>query len=257
MSKRGRGAGNASKRGLRGIALAILLLATGAARAETLVFQEGTLLPGGGAYASTQDTEADHARPNLDLGASDSVRSDLDSFGAEAQGLLRYGNLFGALPDRIPPGSTISSAVLTLEVFNKSNDPTGIISVHRMTTAWNASSTWNTLVDGVGIGVDTLAVADDAHTIEAVGTASFDVLASLQAWSQGDANFGWVFVNDSTDGIEFRSSEYATVAVRPLLTVSFTPPETTPAVPALARAGIVVLVAGLALLGVARSRMRK
>ena len=63
-------------------------------------------------------------------------------------------------------------AVLTLEVFNASNSPTGVISVYRMTEAWDESSTWNTLVDGVGIGTDTVAVADDAHTIEVVGTTS-------------------------------------------------------------------------------------
>ena len=99
------GAGNATQRSLQGLTLGIVLLAAGSAPAETLVFQVGTLLPGGDPYAATRDTEVDHARPNLDLGAFESVRSDFDSFGAEAQGLLRFANLFGSGPDRIPPGS--------------------------------------------------------------------------------------------------------------------------------------------------------
>ena len=49
------------------------------------------------------------------------------------------------------------------------------------------------------------------------------MLPSLQAWLAGDSNFGWVIVNDSNDGIQFHSSDSATAAARPILTVTFTP----------------------------------
>lgn len=240
-----------SKRALRILLLGTGLLAADVARAETIVFQEGTLLPNSVAYVGTQDTRIEESSATIAFGSALSVRSDLESFGGVTQGLVRFENLFGALPDRIPPGSTISSAVLTLEVFNSSNTPVGIVSVHRMTTLWNENSTWNSLVGGVGVGTDTVALADDAHSVESIASTSFDILPSLQAWASGERNAGWVFLNDSTDGVEFWSSEYETVVMRPKLTVTFTPPETTPSVPALSRNGLGVLLVGLTLVAVA------
>jgi len=243
-----------SKRSFQTLLLGIGLLAASIARAETIVFQEGALLPGGGPYAGTQDTEIEAADPMLPFGSRVAVRSDLDDRGAETQGLLRFDGLFGALPDQIPPGSTITSAVLTLEVFNSSNVPVGIISLYRMTTAWSESSTWDSLVGGVQVGSETVAVADDAHTTELIASTTFDVLPSLQAWAGGDSNFGWVFLNDGTDGMEFWSSEYGTLAVRPMLTVTFVPPETTPSIPALSRYGLGALLAVLTIIAVAAIR---
>ncbi len=49
------------------------------------------------------------------------------------------------------------------------------------------------------------------------------MLPSLQAWLAGASNFGWVIANDSNDGIQFHSSDSATSAARPTLTVTFTP----------------------------------
>ncbi len=186
------------------------------------------------------------------------MRSDLDFNGAETQGLLRFDGLFGSLPNRIPPGSTISSAVLTLEVFNSSNVPVGIISVYRMTAPWSESSSWNSLVGGVQVGSETVAVPDDAHTTEFIASTSFNVLPSLQAWAAlGDANnFGWVFLDSSTDGMQFWSSEYGTLAVRPKLTVTFVPPNAFPSVPALSRHGLGALLAALTLAAVAALRKR-
>ena len=227
-----------------------IALATAEAGAETLVFQQGALLPGGGAYAGTRDTRIEASSSADAFGSSDTLRTDLDHNGAEAQALLRFGDLFGALPDRIPPGSTITSAVLTLGVFNRSTSPVGVISVYRLTTGWNDDSTWNSLVNGISVGSDTFPVADAAHTVEELGPASFDVLPSIQAWAQGAANRGWVFVNDSTDGVEFWSSEYTDdPTLRPKLTVTFTPPPGEPVVPALSRSGFAALLIALAVVG--------
>jgi len=243
-----------SERPFQTLLLVLGLLGANIAGAETIVFQEETLLPGGGPYAGTQDTEIEAASPALPFGSKVSVRSDLEYLGAETQGLLRFDGLFGALPDQIPPGSMITSAVLTLEVFNSSNVPVGIISLYRMTTEWSESSTWNSLVGGVQVGSETVAVADAARTTELIASTTFDVLPSLQAWADGASNLGWVFLNDGPDGMEFRSSEYGTVAVRPMLTVTFTPPETPISVPALSRNGLGALLAGLTLVAVASLR---
>ena len=246
-----------SKLPLQTLLLAVGLLAASRTRAETLIFQEGAPLPSSAAYTGTQDTEIREVHPTVAFGSQVSVRTDLDFMGAEAQGLLRFGNLFGALPDRIPPGSTISSAVLTLEVFNRSNDPVSTISVYQMTTAWSESSTWDSLVAGVQAGSETVAVADDAHTVEVIASTNFDVLPSLQAWAGGASNKGWVFLNDGTDAVEFWSSEDLTLAARPILTVTFTPPEATPAVPALSRSSLVGLLASLTLVGAAAIARRR
>jgi hypothetical protein len=144
--------------------------------------------------------------------------------GAEVQALLRFDSLFGALPDQIPFGSTINSAVITLFAPNASNAPTGNIAIHQMTTAWDETATWNSLTNGVQIGSETVAGADDSiNVLVANASADFDVLASLQAWLGGDTNFGWVITNDSTDGVQFSSSESAIPANRPILTIDFTP----------------------------------
>ncbi len=189
--------------------------------------------------------------PSTSFGAKVSVRTDLDYLGAETQGLLRFDGLFGVLPNQIPPGSTITSAVLTLEVFDSSNVPVGTIAVYRMTTAWNESSTWSSLAGGVQVGSETAAVADDAHTTELIASATFNVLPSLQAWVAGASNFGWVFLNSTTDGMEFWSSEHGTLALRPKLTVTFVPPATPPAVPALSRHGLAALLVALTFIGAA------
>ena len=217
-----------NKRSLPVFLLALGLLGANLASADTIIFQEGTLLPGGGAYTGTQDTEIVGAIPATSYGSNDSMRTDLfydpGSGGAEVQALLRFDSLFGPIPDQIPLTATITSAVITLYATNYSTVPIGNISVYQMTSTWDETSTWNSMVGGVQIGSETEAVADDSHSIESIGFTSFDVLDSLQAWLGGDSNFGWVIVNDSTDGVEFATSEYTTDTTRrPMLTVTFTP----------------------------------
>jgi hypothetical protein len=210
-------------RWIRAVLLATVLLQGGSAGADTLAFREGASLPGGGSYAGTEDTEIEGVNPTLAFGGAFAFRADADLLGAEAQALVLFSGIFGAGTDQIPYGATIVSAVLTLQAFNASIAPIGNVSVHRMTVAWDESSTWDSLGSGVQIGGETIAAADDTHTVATTGATSFDVLASLQAWSGGASNLGWVIVNDSTDGAEFRSSELLTVAERPLLSVEFTP----------------------------------
>lgn len=207
--------------------LASLLLTAGAASADTIVFQEGGLLPGGGTYTGTQDTEVAGANSGTAFGSLVTIRADLldpASGGAEVQALLRFDNLFGVAPDQIPFGATITSAVLTLYATNASNSPTGNIAIFQMTSTWDETSTWDSLTNGVQIGSETVAGADDGITVPVVDTlANFDVLASLLAWQGGDTNFGWLITNDSTDGVQFSSSESAIAPNRPLLTIDFIP----------------------------------
>jgi hypothetical protein len=237
------------KRLLLVLFLSLGLMPARDAACVTISFQNGSLLPGGGTYFDTQDTEIQLGNPDLAFGTVDLVRVDALFNGGDVQGLLAFENLFGVLPGQIPFASTINSAVLTLDVFDSSNVPIGTFSVYRLTTAWDESSTWNSLTGGIQIGSETVAGADDAHTVESIAPTDFDVQASLQAWSGGASNFGWLLTNDSSDGVQLRSSEYATVASRPLLTVDYT----SVVVPEPASL-VLVGFAGAAALGVRRLR---
>jgi hypothetical protein len=205
------------------VILAWCALSGSVALADVIAFQDGALLPGGGTYASTQDTEIHEGEPTLAFGSDPGIRADTDLPPLESQILLRFDDIFGAGPGQIALGSTIVSAVLQLECFNSSNVPIGNISVYQLTASFSESSTWDSLTDGVEVGTDTVASPDDVHTVESIAPTSFDVTASLQAWASGASNEGWVILNDNTDGVVFRSSEYGTQAQRPLLTVTFTP----------------------------------
>jgi hypothetical protein len=212
-----------SRKLLSALFAALMLSGADAARAVTITFREGALLPGGGAYAGTLDTEIQGADPTGAFGTDVAMRADAEFGGSEVQSLLSFSNIFGVLPDQIPLGSTINSATITFTVTNYSDSPVGNISVYEMTTSWSESSTWNSLGAGVQLGSETVAGADDTHAVTVLGSTSFDVLASLQDWAAGGTNFGWVIVNDSTDGLQLITSEYLVTADRPSLTVDFTP----------------------------------
>lgn len=61
-------------------------------------------------------------------------------------------------------------------------------------------------------------------------TVIFDVTDTLQAWSSGQANHGWVFINTGGNGWDFYSSEFEDIKQRPQLIIEF---ETIPDAPAL------------------------
>jgi hypothetical protein len=51
-----------------------------------------------------------------------------------------------------------------------------------------------------------------------------DVAATLQNWSNGEANVGWVLIDNSNNGADFESSEARRSSDRPKLTVNYTAP---------------------------------
>ena len=62
------------------------------------------------------------------------------------------------------------------------------------------------------------------------GSYSLDVTASIAAWAGGSPNRGWIFQPTNTNGVDFRSSEYATLAARPWLEVTYRTGPVEPAV---------------------------
>ena len=75
--------------------------------------------------------------------ASDgSISVDLDNDGHQSQVLIRFDNIVGDGPGKIPPGSTVTSAVLTLH-GNSSGG--GKVYVHRVMADWDATNvSWDT-----------------------------------------------------------------------------------------------------------------
>lgn len=167
-------------------------------------------------YSHTVDTYLDSTEPVSTHGQLSWVEID----GAlEKHGLLRFDNIFGPGPDQIPLGSPILGATLTLYA-GSSSDPG---KMHRMLLDWGEGDVW----DGWGNGIqadDSEAVAQpdsDLDPMPGIDYRRIDVTPSLQAWSAGYVNHGWVFLPDSEDGWNFRSSEEAALQQRPRLEVAF------------------------------------
>lgn len=112
--------------------------------------------------------------------------------GLKYDSLIKFNDLFGVNPGQIPEGSTITSAALHLYLYS---DVAGYErTLYQMTEDWNESTRWNTLLGGGGIvpGVNT----ESSPASEWTGGAfpewkDLDVTASLQAWSEGEDQYGW------------------------------------------------------------------
>ncbi len=171
----------------------------------TLTFQQDV-----SGYISTQDSSVQSASPSSNFGTLSVFAWDGDP---TSVGLLQFGAIFGSAGDQIPPGATIVSATLTLQVDNGS-DAAGTI--HLVTSAWSEGTvTWATQPT-----YDASSLADAPFT---TGAHVIDVTTSLATWSASPAsNFGWAFATASADGVAVRPSEGA--SAQPLLSVTYVSP---------------------------------
>jgi hypothetical protein len=241
------------------ILAAILLLSTSGVLAETAKFQQGVggytgakdvELRGGKAApgaapkeapkkkAETQKkkggipkkkSEAAKKKAEAPKGSDGSISVDLDNDGLQSAAVIRFDDIIGKGPGQVPPGSTVTSAVLTLH----GNDAGGgKIYVHRVLADWDASNiTWDTAK--LGGNTEGGIQADDQEATAPFGsfasnrTGAFeiDVLPAVKLWVAGTAkNEGLAFTSDSTNGWDFDTSEAAEAERRPTLTITFTPP---------------------------------
>jgi hypothetical protein len=194
-----------------------------------ITFQDGI-----DGYAGTVDTQirSDSVSVDISYGSNAGISIDGDDGSpglAPNQGLIRFENIIGAAVTRIPAGSTIHSATLRLTVFNAGSG----LNVHRMLTAWDESSTWNSLANGIqtdGTDAESTVIAtvgaDNATENVPNGTLNLNVTAAVQAWANGSIQHGLALIPlpNGTNGIDVRTSEYSVVAERPALIVNFTAP---------------------------------
>ncbi|MEO8241980.1 MAG: DNRLRE domain-containing protein, partial [bacterium] len=188
-----------------------------------------------GGYTGLIDGYVRESRPTTQYTTATSIYADgADSANQPIQGLVSFSNIFGNGPGQIPLGSTITSASLTLTLTDGTSDP---VSFYRMASDWTSLSTltWNSLGNGVQTdGTEALATADVSLSSLSGGVKSIDVMTSLQAWSNGAANYGWMLSSGGSDGFAFNSSE---TTGSPVLTVTFDPP-------AVATPGLAVVQSG-------------
>jgi hypothetical protein len=97
-----------------------------------------------------------------------------------------------------------------------------------MLVPWKRTATWNSLVAGVTADGLEASAQKDSFTFGKISASSsdivFEVTDTVQAWVNGKANHGWVFINTGPNGWDFYTSEFEDVKQRPRLLVEFTPP---------------------------------
>jgi hypothetical protein len=211
-------------------------------------FQEGAD-HGYGIYTGQADIELFENQPDLAFprghsGTTNDPRMWVDARAAatteEAQVLLRFDNIIGTGPGQIPPGARIVSAELLLRVIDQGDGSP----LFRMKVPWNEESdSWLTFGNGIQIDdveartnydsqIGVLQVSGDTGT----GQITVGVTDDVQAWANGEPNYGWGMVSwdqdlnaswsRGTDGMAFRPSEAPNIDDRPRLRVIWVPTNT-------------------------------
>ncbi|MGW8392276.1 DNRLRE domain-containing protein [Pseudoduganella sp. HUAS MS19] len=165
-------------------------------------------------YAGTQDTYVASGASGANFGTSSAMLADgSDGTNGELVSLLKW-SLTG-----IPSSATIKSARVNLQAFNPSG---GTYRLYARNVAWaESTATWaNANIagnQGAEIG-SFVPNTNGVHTI-ALNPAG---IALVQGWLNGTvANNGLTVRSTSSDGVDFRSSEYGTVSQRPTLSITY------------------------------------
>jgi hypothetical protein len=176
-------------------------------------------------YSGTVDLEIWAVSPNTCLNGNINASSDADNDGGESQVLMRFDGIIATTPGFIPPKSAIHSATLTIGAFDEGTT----VHLHRLLVPFKKTSTWNSLVAGISADGKEASQQKDGFTFgkiaASISAVSFDVTDTVQAWANGDTNYGWVFINTGGNGWDFYTSEFEDIKQRPKLVVEFSPPK--------------------------------
>ena len=201
-------------------------------------FQNGT--DGGfGVYTNGADTELN---VNLPFTAQPQGSSPLgirletipiSSTNPVSIALLRFDNIVGNNPGQIPAGAKIVSADLVLNITDSGDGSP----MYRMLIPWNADTeTWDSI--GNGVSFDNVEATNvwfsqinvtNLSQATGLGHIKVGVIPDVQAWVDGQPNFGWAlpgwFMNDSAarDNTFFTPTEGTTITNRPRLIVKWVP----------------------------------
>lgn len=214
-----------------------LAIASAASAQQTISFRQGD-----NGYAGTQDTWVNQDSPNSSYGNAGTRWVDDDVPNSafsdyRGQALLRFDGIIDA--SAIPPGSTIVSATLEIHVVEDIDTPfwNPYIDVYPVVRAWDEGSTWNSLDGGLSQPQDLAprwASFNGDNEPEDNSIKLIGVTGLVQAWADGQPNWGVAFlpeiIDGNDDGIEIATSEWGTVGQRPKLTVTFIAPPPPPPV---------------------------
>ncbi|MGR9105799.1 MAG: DNRLRE domain-containing protein, partial [Gammaproteobacteria bacterium] len=177
---------------------------------KTDSFQDGM-----NGYAGTEDTWIGSGVPDSNFGNDTALLADgADGSNGETASLVKWD------PSNIPEGSTVSEAQIEFEVFGVSADA---YDLYAGNIGWTeGSATWNSVDPYSNRGARVASFVPSTsgkHTIT-LNTAG---LTMVQNWIDGPNNHGvFVMTGGTSDGLDMRSSEYATVDLRPRLLVTYT-----------------------------------
>src|SRR5262249_3951861 len=162
---------------------------------RTLTWQQGVA-----GYEGTIDVEIWAVAPHTCLEGNPSASSDAYNDGGESQILLRFARIFGTGPHHVPPGSTVVFAQMCVSAFDQGNT----VHLHRMLVPWKRTATWANMVAGVTADGLEAARQKDSFTFGKISASTSDILFevrdTVQMWSNGAPNYGWVFINTGTNG---------------------------------------------------------
>jgi hypothetical protein len=140
--------------------------------------------------------------------------------GRTVRGLVEFTGL-----SAIPANSTVNSATLALWI-NYSNRPNDNFGIYRITASWSETTVnWSNQPAH-------FATAYVKKMITGGGTYTWDVKTLVQQWvNRTYPNYGFKLIRDNESGGAWPypvSSDYATAANRPKLTVNYTPTAVAP-----------------------------
>jgi acid phosphatase len=162
-----------------------------------------------GGYAGTLTNNIKAITPTTPLTGATTLLVDNGAGTDPAQVLIKFSDVFGSGAAQVPAGAEILSAKLVFTTNAGASNPFSVdaFRLYRMVQAWGASSTYNSF-GGNGVNADGMEAETDADydfdvlpyaTANALGI--FDVTDTVQGWSEGAANNGWVLMDYSgTDG---------------------------------------------------------
>ncbi len=169
--------------------------------------------------AQLEDAQVTADTPTATSGDASTLK--VDGQGPHAHALLKVPALIGPSTGQVPAGSVISSATLQVNCTNTGTT----MRLYRLTQDWVENEvTWNSRRAGVAWtspgadGAGSNAQVALAGSCSATGVRTINLTRFVQEWSDGAPNYGLVFTDSGTDGIDFDSSESAS---SPVLTVSY------------------------------------
>ncbi|MEX0331120.1 MAG: DNRLRE domain-containing protein [Puniceicoccaceae bacterium] len=152
---------------------------------------------------------------------------DNNGSNGDNQALLDFSGIIGEEPDRLPPGASLSRAILRIYLGTNSNAQSyKTVSFHQMLVPWGINTSWNAAeLGGDGVQIDDVeakAIYDDINTFGKTDyTYELDVTPAVMAWLNGEAQHGWLIRTGWSDGYAYYMTHNTVPERRPELVVTF------------------------------------